>query len=779
MIEVVPFNFEEITLALKEKVKASGVFTDVDYEGSNISVLINLLASAAQIVNANTNFGVNEMILNDAVERTNILKSARNIGYEALRARSAEFEITLVPKIAISDWPSDTMTITVHKYTRFQANNGMYCYYMGPDIERTISKQDVLNYNENSRITIRVKEGTLIMQSDREDLNYVIGTYVDYNGELKTESSVLVYEDNIEEDGIEVFVTSAEDVNVYFQTATPTMVPKGSLWVQTEYSNGLIKDILPDTNIYIAKSDDSSSIMKGEWEFLSSWKNTNNSIIKNYKNNPMLDIQAVEPMVDRPFHRRTYFVIDDEVDNNKDSFLPLLDFDTGFVRVYFRYGNTGKSLYPGSRVSLNILKTKGSLGNNITTIDIEDSVLKENAEIEPGSKPRMVTVGTDEESNQDIKTNAPIFYNTANRAVTAMDYKAICERRTEVQRCEVWGGEDKIEKELGNVYLSFLSSVASNNSDKFRHDVDNNVFRLISNDFYDNTTGIALEPNASSFYDSNFYLSDTDVNDILKYLERYKIMTMNLIHVNPVFIDCDIIIKVMRYINDSRSTQLAIFNVINSFFKSNMNEFGVEYFNSNVIRMVDSQFGNVSGVDIDVEYSINLSTGNMIKVGNNYMFQFYLELPFEALYDESTPDKLLIAENMPNIDTVDFIKNSTSTLDHSLVVDYTRVKHTIDVTAPFEVNNISEISELDVLPIVYAGKDVGQYIIRNGFLDSDNYIRVEIWINNGTNGTDVFSQSSLLMSYFNQPQKIRLANKTDNVRFFRNSIPRLNSVQFI
>ena len=779
MIEVVPFNFEEIKLALKEKVKASNVFTDVDYEGSNISVLIDLLASAAQIVNANTNFGVNEMILNDAVERTNILKSARNIGYEALRAKSAEFEITLIPAIPITDWPSDTMTIVVHKYTRFKANNGMYCYYMGDDFERIISREDVLNYNDNSRITIRVKEGTLIMQTDRDDFNYIIGTYVDYNGELKTESSILAYEDSIEEDGIEVFVTSAENINVYFQLDTPTMIPKGSLWVQTEFSNGLIKDISVDTNIYLAKSDDSSSIMKGEWEFLSSWKNSTNSIINNYKSNPMLDIQAVEPMINRPFHKRTYFVIDDEVDNNKDSFLPLMDFDTGFVRVYFRYGNTGKSLYPGSRVAINVLKTSGTLGNNITTIDIEDTELKANVLIEPGSAPKMISVGTDEEPNQDIKTNAPIFYNTANRAVTAMDYKAICERRTDIQRCAVWGGEDKIEKEIGNVYLSFLSSVASNNSDKFNHDVDNNVFRLINNDIYDNATRIALEPNASTFYNNQFYLSDTNINDILKYLERYKIMTINLIHVNPIFIDCDIMIKVMRYINDSKSTQLSLFNVINSYFKSDMSEFEVEYFNSNVIRMIDSQFGNISGVEIDVEYSINLSTGNMIKVGNNYMFQFYLELPFEAMYDESTPEKLLIPENMPNIDTVDFIKNSTASLDHTLIVDYTRVKHTIDVNAIYDVNSISEISELDVLPIVYAGKDVGQYIIRNGILDSDNYIRVDIWINNGTTDTDVFSQSSLMKNYFNQPQKIRLANKTDNVRFTRNSIPRLNSVQFI
>jgi hypothetical protein len=779
MIEVVPFNFEEIKLALKEKVKESNVFKDIDYDGSNISVLINLLASASSIVNANTSFGINEMLLSDAVERDNILKTARNIGYEALRRKSAEFEITLVPKIPITEWSSNEIKISISKYTRFTANDGMFCYYMGDDFERIISKEDVLNYNDQSKITIKVKEGLLITQTERDDFNYIIGTFIDYDGQLKTESSILVYEDNVEEDGIEVFVTSSEDINVYFQVDTPTMVPKGSLWVRTDYANGLIKDILQDTNVYVAKNDNTSSIMKGEWEFLSSWKNTTNSIIQNYKNNPMLDIQAVEPMNNRPFHKRKYFVIDDEVDNNKDSFLPLLDFDTNFVRVYFRYGNTGKSLYPGSKVSVNVLKSNGALGNIITSIGIEDPILKENVDFLGGSVPKLVSVGSEIESNENIKINAPIFYNTANRAVTAKDYQAICERRTEVQRCMVWGGEEKIEKEIGNVYLSFLSSVTSNASDKFTHDYTNSIFRMVDTDIYDSTTGIALEPNANTFFDSKMFLNTANVNDILKYLERYKIMTMNLIHRNPIFIDCDFKIKVMRYINDSKSTQLAMFNIINSFFKSDMNEFGVEYFNSNIIRMIDNQLGNISGVDVDVEYSINLSTGNMIKDGDNYMFQFYLELPFEAMYDESTPEKLLILENMPNLNTTDFIKNNNVTIDHSLIVDYTRVKHTIDKATPYQVAGISQISDLDVLPIVFAGKDVGQFIIRNGFLDSDNYIRVDIWLNNGSNGTDVYSQSSLLKTYFSQPQKIRLANKTDNVRFFRNSIPRLNSVQFI
>jgi hypothetical protein len=482
-------------------------------------------------------------------------------------------------------------------------------------------------------------------------------------------------------------------------------------------------------------------------------------------------------MHSRPFTKRTYFVVDDEVDNNKDSFLPLMDFDTGFVRVYFSYGKTGKNLYPGSKVSINLLKSSGVLGNNITAIAIEDTLMKENLMIEPGSSPILVSVGSDLETNESIKTNAPVFYNTANRAVTAMDYKAICEHRTEVQRAMVWGGEEKIEKELGNVYISLLSAVSASKLDKFNHDSQNNVYRLEKTDIYDEN-GVALEPDSDTYYDKEFYLTESNISDIIKYLERYKVMTMRVIHRNPVFVDVDYKIKVMRYLNDRKSTQQAMFNVINSYFKSDMNEFGVEYFNSNIIRMIDAQLGNVSGVEIDAEYSINLSPGNMIKVNNNYMFQFYLEFPFEDMYDK-TVQKLLIPENMPNIDTIDFIKGGSTTIDHSLVVDYTRVKHTIDTTVGFDVNEISELSELDVLPIVFAGKDVGHLIIRNSDLDSYNYIRVDLWLNNGTTGTDVFSQSSLLKSYFGQPQKIRLANKTDNFRFMKNTLPRLNSVEFI
>lgn len=777
MIEAVPFNFEEIKEALKNKMKESDVFKDVDYEGSNISTLITLLASAAQIVNANTSFGINEMMLTDAVDRTNILKVARNLGYEALRKKSAEFEITLMPKLPIDEWITNEITFTIPKYTRFTTSSGLFCYYMGPDFEQTITKQDMLNYNTNSRIKLRVKEGELIKFTDRTDFNYTINTFVDYNGEVKVESSILIYEDDVEEDGIEVFVTSPDDVNVYFQEEIPTMVPKGSLWVRTANSNGLVRDIAQETNIYMAKAEGSSNLIKGEWEFLSSWKNSTNSVIKNYKNNPLLDIQAVDPMKSRPFTKRTYFVVDDEVDNNKDSFLPLLDFDTNFLRVYFRYGNTGKNLYPGSKVNVSVLKSSGILGNDITEINIEDSVMKENLMLETGSAPVMVSVGSDEESNESIKINAPIFYNTANRAVTARDYQAICERRTEIQRCAVWGGEQKIEKEIGNVYLSFLSAVTANYLDKFNHDSYNNVYRLEKTDIYDDY-GIALEPNADEYYDTNFYLTNTNISDIIKYLERYKIMTMKLIHINPVFIDVDYKIKVMRYLNDRKSTQQSMFNVINSYFKSDMNEFGVEYFHSSIIRMVDNQLGNVSGIDMDAEFSINLSSGNMIRVNDNYMFQFYLEFPFEDLYD-NTVQKLIIPENLPNIDTVDFIKSNTASVDHSLVVDYTRIKHSIDPSVPYEINEISELSELVVLPIVFAGSDVGMFIIRNSDLDSDNYIRVDLWINNGETDGSVYADSTLLKNYFAQPQKIRLANKTDNFRFMRNSIPRLNSVEFI
>lgn len=761
--------------------RESNVFRDVDYEGSNISTLINLLAYAGQIVNANTSFGINEMLLSDAVNRVNVLKSARNLGYEALRVRSAVYQLELTPSLPWASWTTASTVFRIPKYTKFKSADKTF-YYLGDDIEQTIYQTDLQNLNANAIITLEVKEGILKTSEEVEDLNYDIDTYVGETGELLVQSNILLYHNDIEEDGVEVFVTSPEDVNVYFQATIPTSAPKNSIWVKTDQSDGKVSDIIDSTEIYIGKAYSNTYVKVGEWEFISTWKNSVNSVIGAYKNNPSLDIDAIDPLKDRPFRKREYFVVDDDIEINKDTFLPLRDFESGYLRLFFKYGGTGKELFAGTSIKANVLISSGSAGNaDVGVIEIDDLSVSANLQLNPGSTPKLTRVGSEEESTESVKENAPIFYNTANRAVTAKDYEAICERRTEIQRSKVWGGENLIVKQKGEVFLSFYSSLTSNISDDFVYNPDTTTYRLTYNDIYNNITGVALEPNASAYYDEKCFLGQSNINEIKQYLERYKVITLSLNHVNPVFIDVGYDINVVRYVGDLQTTHSQIFNVINNYFRSDMMDFGSEYFNSTVIRMIDEQLGNGSGVEVDVKFGVVLSTGNYqladASLPNDRHFEFYLEFPFEDIFDK-TVEKQMLLDSLPNISTSQFIKGAN--VYDSLIVDYSKVKHSVD-SEIYLTEIPSGVHELNIFPIMFGASQCGEYFVRNGELDNDNYIKVELWIKDTAGASTVDSKyalSSLETDYFDQPQTLRLSQKSDNIRLARNTIPRLNSIEF-
>ena len=53
-------NFEDIKVSIKDYLRSNSNFTDFDFEGSNLSVLINLLAYNTNITAFNTNMAVND-----------------------------------------------------------------------------------------------------------------------------------------------------------------------------------------------------------------------------------------------------------------------------------------------------------------------------------------------------------------------------------------------------------------------------------------------------------------------------------------------------------------------------------------------------------------------------------------------------------------------------------------------------------------------------------------------------------------------------------------------
>jgi len=162
-------------------------------------------------------------------------------------------------------------------------------------------------------------------------------------------------------------------------------------------------------------------------------------------------------------------------DNLTKKFIRLENIEMQTPRIYFALSNVGNPLPEGTIVNMNILQSKGPNGAMSSTpalppakgmiIDTPQTSIQD-IKI---SNTTLLIRGNDVESNQSIKENAPVLYNTASRCVTANDYEVICKKQGACKEAFVFGGEDEHPVKLGNIYFSLTPEKASrtftNNAD--------------------------------------------------------------------------------------------------------------------------------------------------------------------------------------------------------------------------------------------------------------------------------------------------------------------------
>ena len=93
--QVNALEFNEIKAQIKEYLKSQSQFSDYDFEGSSLTVLIDALAYNTYYTAVNANLAVNEGFLETAVLRENVVKLARMIGYTPKSARSARTTVNI------------------------------------------------------------------------------------------------------------------------------------------------------------------------------------------------------------------------------------------------------------------------------------------------------------------------------------------------------------------------------------------------------------------------------------------------------------------------------------------------------------------------------------------------------------------------------------------------------------------------------------------------------------------------------------------------------------
>ena len=130
-------NFEDIKSSLKDYLRENSNFSDMDFEGSNLSILINTLAYNSYITAYNTNMVVNETFIDSATLRENVVSLARNIGYVPRSKSAAKTKVDyFISGITTS---TSTMVFEPGVIANGSVSNANYIFSLPEEVTGTVS----------------------------------------------------------------------------------------------------------------------------------------------------------------------------------------------------------------------------------------------------------------------------------------------------------------------------------------------------------------------------------------------------------------------------------------------------------------------------------------------------------------------------------------------------------------------------------------------------------------------------------------------------------------
>jgi len=94
LVNFTNLDFEDVKTTLKEYLKSNSNFTDYDFDGSNLSSILDVLAYNTYITSYNANMVANEVFIDTATLRENVIALARNIGYTPRSRKAATSAIS-------------------------------------------------------------------------------------------------------------------------------------------------------------------------------------------------------------------------------------------------------------------------------------------------------------------------------------------------------------------------------------------------------------------------------------------------------------------------------------------------------------------------------------------------------------------------------------------------------------------------------------------------------------------------------------------------------------
>ena len=153
-------DFDEIKESIKDYLRANSNFTDYDFEGSNLSAIVDTLAYNTYISSYNANMITNEVFIDSATLRENVVSLARNIGYVPRSRKAAVADVSFSVNASNTTAVTLTLKAGIVLTTANQFGGNSYTFTIPEDITVPVTSTGVAFFTN-----IKVYEGTFINQT--------------------------------------------------------------------------------------------------------------------------------------------------------------------------------------------------------------------------------------------------------------------------------------------------------------------------------------------------------------------------------------------------------------------------------------------------------------------------------------------------------------------------------------------------------------------------------------------------------------------------------------
>lgn len=160
LVNFANLDFDQIKTSIKDYLRSNSNFTDYDFEGSNLSAIIDVLAYNTYITSYNANMVSNEVFIDSATLRENVVSLARNIGYVPRSRRSSRANISFF--VDVSGYSTKPEVVTLNRGSTVTTNvfsGENYTFSVLDDVTVQVI-DDIASFDD-----IDVYEGTYITSS--------------------------------------------------------------------------------------------------------------------------------------------------------------------------------------------------------------------------------------------------------------------------------------------------------------------------------------------------------------------------------------------------------------------------------------------------------------------------------------------------------------------------------------------------------------------------------------------------------------------------------------